>query len=202
MMFSMIRLAFGGIAFLVIFALIRWKKTTHRRRWSVVAFVAVILIITITALVPIENMFITWHSLESAYSYNHTGNISIVVSGEKSDFVVGKEAEVDAYTIIPKKADGWSLGMGTDINCIFQTTSDGIDISVYRYKKSDDYYIVVFNANGGTSDIMDNRDSVFQYSETVIEALDETFYTYYAYVRDFNDQYSITIDDRTIEIRG
>ena len=202
MMFSMIRLAFGGIAFLVIFALIRWKKTTHRRRWSVVAFVAVILIITITALVPIENMFITWHSLESAYSYNHTGNISIVVSGEKSDFVVGKEAEVDAYTIIPKKADGWSLGMGTDINCIFQTTSDGIDISVYRYKKSDDYYIVVFNANGGASDIMDNRDSVFQYSETVIEALDETFYTYYAYVRDFNDQYSITIDDRTIEIRG
>lgn len=202
MMFSMIRLAFGGIAFLVIFALIRWKKTTHRRRWSVVAFVAVILIITITALVPIENMFITWHSLESAYSYNHTGNISIVVSGEKSDFVVGKEAEVDAYTIIPKKADGWSLGMGTDINCIFQTTSDGIDISVYRYKKSDDYYIVVFNANSGASDIMDNRDSVFQYSETVIEALDETFYTYYAYVRDFNDQYSITIDDRTIEIRG
>ena len=201
-MFSMIRLAFGGIAFLVIFALIRWKKTTHRRRWSVVAFVAVILIITITALVPIENMFITWHSLESAYSYNHTGNISIVVSGEKSDFVVGKEAEVDAYTIIPKKADGWSLGMGTDINCIFQTTSDGIDISVYRYKKSDDYYIVVFNANSGASDIMDNRDSVFQYSETVIEALDETFYTYYAYVRDFNDQYSITIDDRTIEIRG
>lgn len=45
---------------------------------------------------------------------------------------------------------------------------------------------------------MDNRDSTFQYSETTIEALDETFYTYYAYVHGFNQQYSITVNGRTI----
>lgn len=198
MLFSIIRLALGGLVFLIICGLIRKKKIMYSRRWTVIAFVSAILLTTIAALIPIENLFITFSSPDSAYHYNHLGKVRLIVPGQQTDFVVGNDGESDIYVIVPKKSDRWQIGMGTDLKCAFQTTSEGIDLYVYQYKKSDDYYVIVFDANGGASNIMDNRDSTFQYSETTIEALDETFYTYYAYVHGFNQQYSITVNGRTI----
>lgn len=202
MLFSIVRLAFGGLAFLIIFGFIRKNKTRNSRRWIVIALISTIVLTTITAFIPIENLFVTFSSPESAYHYNHLGEVKAMVAGQQTDLVVGNDGESDIYVIVPKKSDRWQLGMGTDLSCTVQTTSAGINICVYQYKKSDEYYIVVFNADGGAADIMDNRDSEFQRSETAIEALDETFYTYYAYVRNFDDQYSITVNNRTIKICG
>ena len=154
MLFSIIRLALGGLVFLIICGLIRKKKIMNSRRWTVIAFVSAILLTTIAALIPIENLFITFSSPDSAYHYNHLGKVRLIVPGQQTDFVVGNDGESDIYVIVPKKSDRWQIGMGTDLKCAFQTTSEGIDLYVYQYKKSDDYYVIVFDANGGASNII------------------------------------------------
>lgn len=201
MLFVIIRLGFWGIAFIISFFLIRKSSVIHKRRWSIVALVAAIILTTISALLPIENAFITFSSPESAYHYRNSGDVKLVVDGEKTDLVVGTKGDEDIYAIVPKSNNGWKLGTGLDTKRMIQTISDGVIIYVYQYKNTDDYYITVFDANGGSTDITDNRDSEFKYLETYNSALNETFYTYYAYIGGFDNQYALTVNGTSIKVQ-
>ena len=93
MLFVFIRLAFWGIAFVIGFCLIRKSRVKNRKRWSMIALIAAVAMVTIIALIPFENVFVTFSSPESDYQYNHSGKAELVISGEKTDFVVS--AKVD-----------------------------------------------------------------------------------------------------------
>lgn len=201
MLFTIIRLGFWGAAFIISFVLIKKSRVIHKRRWSIVALVAAIILTTISALLPIENAFITFSSPESAYRYNNFGDVKLIVNGGKTDFIVGANGDEDVYAIVPKSNNGWKLGTGVETKRILQTVSDGVVIYVYQYKNTDDYYITVFDTNGGSSDIMDNHDSEFKYLETYNNALNETFYTYYAYIGGFDDQYALTVNGKSIKVQ-
>ena len=75
---------------------------------------------------------------------------------------------------------------------------DWIIIYVYQYQHSDDYYVTVLDTNGGKLEITDNRDSKFQYMEQENSVLNESFYTYYTYIKGFDDQYTLTVNDKVI----
>ena len=93
MLFVFIRLAFWGIAFVIGFCLIRKSRVKNRKRWSMIALIAAVAMVTIIALIPFENVFVTFSSPESAYHYNHSGKAELVISGEKPDFVVSDKGD-------------------------------------------------------------------------------------------------------------
>ena len=198
----MIRLAFGSITFIIVFLLIRKSGVIHKRRWSIITFVIAIILTTISALIPIENALITFSSPKSAYNYNNSGDVKLIVDGKKTDFVVGAKGDTDIYAIIPKANSGWKIGMGLDTKRIIQTISDGITIYVYQYKNTNDYYITIFDTKGGSLDITDNRNSKFKYLDKSNSSLGRMFYTYYAYINEFNDQYALTINGKLIKIQN
>lgn len=202
MFFIMIRLAFGSITFIIGFLLIRKSGVIHKRRWSIITFVIAIILTTISALIPIENALITFSSPKSAYNYNNSGDVKLIVDGKKTDFVVGAKGDTDIYAIIPKANSGWKIGMGLDTKRIIQTISDGITIYVYQYKNTNDYYITIFDTKGGSLDITDNRNSKFKYLDKSNSSLGRMFYTYYAYINEFNDQYALTINGKLIKIQN
>lgn len=193
MLFIIVRFLFGIIIFIACLFFIRKLHAIHKRWRFAVAFVAAAMGITILALLPVENAFLAFSSPQSAYQYNHTGNVKLIVSGKITDFVVGAKGDVDEYTILPKSDDGWKLGMGFDTKRIHQTISDGVVIYVYQYKNSDDYYITILDTDGGPLELTDNRNSDFQCLEHKDEVLRTTFYTYYAYVHDYDDSYALTV---------
>lgn len=202
MLFVIIRLVLWSIAFIISLLLIRKSRAIHKRRWSIVAFVVTVILTTISALIPIENALITFSSPESAYNYNNSGNIKLIVDGEKTNFVIGTKGDTDIYAIVPKSNGGWKIGMGLDTKKVIQTISDGITIYVYQYKNTNDYFITVLDTKGGSSDITDNLHSEFKYLEKSNSTLGKTFYTYYAYINDFNDQYALTVNDKLIKIQN
>lgn len=165
-----------------------------------VALVVAVILTTISALIPIENALITFSSPESAYNYNNSGNVRFMVDGKKTDFVVGAKGDADVYLIIPKSSNGWKLGMGLDTKRVFQTISNGITIYVYQYKNTDEYYITVLDTNGGSTNITDNHNSEFKCLEKSNNTIGKTFYTYYAYVNNFDDQYTLTVNGNSIKI--
>lgn len=200
MLFVTIRLIFWGLAFIICFLLIKKSHIINKRKWSLVAFVVAIILTTVSALIPIEDAFVTFSSPESAFGYVNTGNVKLVVSGKKTDFVIAGKSNTDIYVIIPKSNIGWKLGLGLDTKRIIQKISDGITIYVYQYKNSDDYYITVFDTNGGTSEITDNHGSEFYYLDKTNNALNKTFYIYYAYVENLNDTYILTVNGKVISV--
>lgn len=122
------------------------------------------------------------------------------MDGEKASFSVGTKGDTNVYSIVPKSSNGWKLGMGLDTKRPFQKIYNDIAIYVYQYKSTDDYYITVTDTNGGSLDITDNRKSKFKYLEKSNSTLNKTFYTYYAYINGFDDQYAITVNGKQIKI--
>ena len=55
---------------------------------------------------------------------------------------------------------------------------------------------------GIMSEVCDNYDSQFYYLDEVNETLDKVFYTYYAYVQNLNDDYSITLNGKAIALHN
>ena len=198
MLFIIIRFVFWSLFLVICCYLIKKSHVIRKRKWLLIAFVTIVLLITASDLIPVENIFVTFPSPESAYNYNNSGDVKLVVDGEKTDFIVGLKGDTTVYTIVPKSEGGWKLGMALNTKRVFQMIYDGIIIYVYQYQHSDDYYVTVLDTNGGKLEITDNRDSKFQYMEQENSVLNESFYTYYTYIKGFDDQYTLTVNDKVI----
>ena len=191
MLFGLIRVALGAIIFLFSFLLIQRSRICHKRTWIVSAFIITIALAAASAFIPVEDTFVTFSSAEKAYHYNHSGSVMLEVSGKKTSFLVGKRGNAYEYAIIPKVEHGWKLGLGADIEQVGQIASDGVFIQVYKHKKSEECFIVV---QGGMADISDMQNSEFLYLEEKNRALNNSFYTYYAYIGNLNDEYALTVN--------
>lgn len=202
MLFITVRLIFWSIVFVACFIYIKRSHIIRKRQWYLISFIIVTILTTLSALVPIENAFITFPSLESAYSYTHLEEAKLIVNGNKTDFVIGQKGDTYTYTIIPKSDKGWKLTRGTDIKQTNNIVHEGYIIYVYQYKNSDDYYITVLDTKGGESKITDNHNSKFYYLNKTNSTLNQTFYTYYAYINNLDDQYTIEINDLKIKVKN
>lgn len=202
MFFVIIRLAFGMLVFGMCFFLIKKSQLIHKRKWCFVSFLTTVILITVSALIPLENVFITFSSPESAYHYNHFGNVRMVVHGKRTDFVVGEQNDTNIYAIVPKSDSGWKLGMGLDTKRIVQTISDRVTIYVYQYKNTNDYYITALDTSGGSLEITDRYGAKFQCLETVNSTLNKIFYTYYASINNFDDQYTLNVNGNMIIVKN
>ncbi len=198
MLFNIVRFSFCGIAFLFAVILIRKSHMRRKRTWTIIAFIAAVVVLTASALIPVENAFLSFASPEAAYRYNHSGAVMLEINGEKTTFLVGEKGDTYEYAIIPKAKDGWKLGVGSDVDRVVQTVSNGITVQVYQYKKTGEHYIVVQDTNGGASSISDTQNSEFLHLEKTNSVLNKVFFTYYAFINDFGDGYALTVNGKLI----
>lgn len=199
MFYVMFRFLFWILLLVIFLLLIKKLHINHKFRWTAITFMITLVLTTIVYLFPIENAFMTFSSPQSAYRYNHFGYVNLVINGKQTDFVVASNGDTDLYTIVPKTKEGWKIGMGSDTRIISRIITDGIVVYVYQYKNSDDYYIIISNTNEGPLKISDSRGSKFISSNKTSSAVNKDYYTYYAYINNFNDMYEVIIDDKVVE---
>ena len=194
-MFGLFRTIFWGI---VLFGGLYVVKKKKAKKYQLILFVTCILVLwSVSGLLPVENIFITFSSPEKAYEYVNSEKIQLVVGGDHTTFVVGKESPRKyVYLIIPKSDSGWKIGRGLDTKLIKQKVVDEIVVRVYQYRNTDDYYVTVSDVRGNVVDINDNNDSIFH----VLEEIKGGYYTYYAYVNKITDQYSITVNGEEVKL--
>lgn len=191
----------GGLFLGVGLLLTKKRNGIATRRQLRILIIGAIVLISISVFFPIENTFLTFSSPQTSYAYNHLGKVELVVDGEKTSFVVAKKDDGDAYAMIPKCKNGWKLGMGFRTNRVLRKLDDGIVIYVYQDSNTEDAYLTVQDMDGNPIEIADSFGSKFASTEQFYGALDRTFYTYYAYIRDFKGQYTLTVNGKTIQIQ-
>ena len=200
-MFYTIRAIIGIVLFIICLIIINKKRfLAHKRRLTIVSFIMVLLLTTVTFFVPVENLFITFPTLESSYKYNNSNCIDLIVDGEKSAFVVGSQNDIDNYFIVPKSNDGWKLGMGFNKKIIEKKILDDIIIYLYQYKGTNDYYITIFNVKRDSLNISDSINSKFQYTEKYNNVECKNYYAYFAYIGNLNYNYTLTVNGKTIKM--
>lgn len=194
-MFGIVRLILGCI-FLGCSVIIIKFNMNRKRVGFIISLVISVVLVAVLSFLPLENYFITFDSPKKAYEYYNLGksDIELVVEGDESDFVVNRVNETDTYLIIPKSEDGWKIGIGSNTKRIIQKHSDEIVIYIYQYKNTNDYFITIFNTDGGGLNLSDNYNTKFYSLEKNNNILGKTFVTYYAHVPYFNHQYSILVD--------
>ena len=199
-MYHVIRLIIGCI-FLVCSIIAIKNSKVIRKHILYIAFASLsVLLIVVLTFLPFENLFITFASPKAAYEYFNLGksNIELIVEGDDCDFIVDRKNDSDTYLIIPKTADGWKIGVGSNTKTIVQKLSNGIVLYVYQYKDTNDYFITILDTNGGESTVSDEYNTKFFSLERYNDSLEKNFVTYYAHITNLDPRYSVIVNDNKI----
>ena len=198
-MYSVVRIIIGFV-FLGLSIIVIKIKTIRKRILNIVFTSMLIVLIAVLSFLPFENLFVTFDSAKAAYDYYNWGksNIELVVEGNNCDLIIDRQKDVDTYLIIPKTADGWKIGIGLDTKRVVQKVSNGITVYVHQYKNTNDYFVTIFDTNGGKATISDDYNTMFYSLEKTNAALEKTFVVYYGHISDFDSKYHIVVNGSEI----
>ena len=199
-MYNIIRLIIGCIFLVCSVTTIKKSKVIRKHILYVVFTSLSVLLIVMLAFLPFENLFVIFDSPKAAYEYFNLGksNIELIIEGDDCDFIIDRKNDSDTYLIIPKTADGWKIGVGSNTKRIVQKLSNGIVLYVYQYKNTSDYFMTILDTNGGESTVLDEYNTKFFSLERYNDSLGKTFVTYYAHITNLNPQYSVIVNDNKI----
>ena len=199
-MYNIIRFVIGCIFLVCSITAIKKSKLIRKHMLYIVFASLSVLLIVVLAFLPLENLFITFDSPKAAYEYFVLGksNIELIVEGEDCDFVIDRKNDSDTYLIIPKTADGWKIGIGSNTKRTVQKLSNGIVLYVYQYKNTSDYFITILDTNGGEATVSDEYNTKFFSLERYNDSLGKKFVTYYAHITNLNPQYGVIVNDNKI----
>ncbi|MBQ9859461.1 MAG: hypothetical protein IJO76_02135 [Clostridia bacterium] len=193
-MFSVVRSVLAGVVVSLLLLLIhRYKPLT--KKIAIGSAIGWIVLSLALSFLPFENSFVTFSSPEAAYKYYYpTASPYQIIKGNESDLVLGDGRDgTTTILIVPKNEDGWKVGIGSEINTVYNGIAGTLPVQIHRYKDSNDYYITVFGEHGKELSISDNRGSTFA-SDLQLRNV------YRAHIADMNRQYELTVNGEKIDL--
>lgn len=195
-MYGAIRVILVFLAFVLVL-----KKVELNKVKRTVLLVLTVLVCTISAFVPVENLFVDFSSPEAVYKYRNlqAPEELTVVYGEESAMVIAQKDQ-SSYNVryTPKSEDGWKIGNALNVKSVYCESKDDFIIDVKRYGKTTDYYIEVKSTGKQIEKITDSENSEFIVVGEAENDTDSEIVIYYTAVQNFNNQYWIEIDGEKI----
>jgi hypothetical protein len=196
-MYGLIRILLGGIPCIISWIFIN-KRKKENKKLKILCLVLCLALTFVMYFVPFENLFVTFESANSAYSYCNWGNkeLSFILTGTDCDFLVSDNGKALEYLILPKTEQGWKIGRAVQTKEIFEKLEEDAFISVFKHKSSEDCFVAVTNLKDIPLNIFDNLDTeFFPYQSkswgTVI---------YYGYLKGIPSGYSLNINGKVVEV--
>lgn len=137
-----------------------------------------------------------FNSAEDAYEQIYSGTVYAVVEGQQTDYVIGNKKQM----VLKKTEKGWKKPIVSILTAKSIRKVGTITIQVSQYNFSDEYYVTISDFDKTNPDIKDNYNSQFYEVFHEGEGLDKTIRGYFAYVNQIEDDYTITVNDETINI--
>lgn len=193
-MYGLIRFIIAALILFAAVIIIKKLKPKKDRELTACAVIFSILVATVTSFFPFENAFITFSSPESAYRYTEITKSDMIIEGKTTDLVVGSRNNAERLTILQKTEAGWKLGRKSRIKMVSNNTNNGISVTIYRYKTSDDFFVMIFGENGKPLQVNDTLDSEIFSITRASSVFDDGLTTYYLTVHKPDLKYRITVN--------
>ena len=201
-MFGTVRLIILCITFAIFYLLLCRCVKIRPLLSKVISLLLSTSIIILSIYFPIENYLVTFDSPQSVYEYYYlSAPDSInVIPGVECDLVIGTSANKNTFMFAPKTRYGWKIGNGLNLMILVNKTFDNILVQVYKYKDTNDYFILALDTCGGLSDVKDAYDSSFFIIETdtVLTYNKKPLIKYYTNINGFDPDYWIEFNEQTI----
>ena len=142
---------------------IRRSRIKRKRAVSVISVVLILCLISLTAVFPIENLFVHFETPESAFRYASSGTIVNTIPGSDSCLVVySTGSNTYRETIFPMSEQGYQLPNFYGVRTVSDGEAEGGSHVVLQYSASNDRYACwVLYSPGVTAEAAGNSDSAF-----------------------------------------
>ena len=203
-LYSIIRCIFIVCSIFLIFIIA--NKTKKRTIALILGFVLLISVIAVDFRFPVENSFISFKTVKQAFSYSNKGEIIYTVEGSESGLIIYSDDETIGLCFLPKTPKNrWKIDSALSFNTVYDKITNvkntDYNITIYRMKKTNDYYIS-FDAW-----FVDEKPVVSDNKTTDLKCVERTYsntskksYSFYGYVEDIDDDYKIQVNGETINI--
>ncbi len=202
-MFDFIRLFIGILLLALTLFFICRTSSKHKRRLVILTVVALFALLTISGMLPPENLFVTFESPESALRYHQNDTAELVLYGEESCMVIYKtKGNTWTHAFYPKDENGYKLPTWLISQRVAYRFDAEATIQVYRIKGTEDHYvsaslsspdILAFDENGEQIEVEIVRHE-FEGSEYFDRG------SYYFYLPSFSDGYYLTVGGEIIQM--
>lgn len=149
MYFILIRIVILSLFVAIVF-LARYKSKksfAEKIHFAIGVFSVGIVLATLSAIFPFENVFITFETAQEAFSYACTGEAEYKLEGEDSClFVYSKDDNTYSHFIVKKENGGYKIANQYSLKTLSKNFSEAGHFVIYRVKNSEDYY-VFFSVN-------------------------------------------------------
>lgn len=184
------------IALFLISIIILKKYKILTKKTIIVLLVTTLLLSEVSCLIPVENTFMKFSTIESVYNYMglKNKNIKHIIDGNKTVFVVNsdkKDSSSTSWYIVLKTDDGYKINVGSDKSSISMTKD--FSVSLTTDKRTGDTYIIVTSNKEKPLDLQDNHNSDFVNTNFI-----PLFgYEYTAFIGNIDENYQLTVNGIT-----
>lgn len=202
MLFNVIRILLFFIFSVFIVIGIRKTKIVKKKIVSFLLVFLCIILISISGILPVENLIISFKSPESVFNYTHLGKINDIVYGEKSCMIVYSEGEDKSGNyIIPKSEKGYKIpNYFTVKNVSHKFSKDGC-FDVYNVLETDDYYIFgSIISKDSTITIFDNNNKPIKNLVINMANTDTKTVFFYDFSKNISDEYYLIINNQKVTV--
>lgn len=144
MLFISLRiLAWVALAIPCIFA-IRRSSAVRKRALMIASVVLLMLLMSLTAMFPVENLFLRFDTPEDVFHYTNTGDIYGRVDGDSSSMILyATSPNTIGKYIVPKADTGYVIPAYLSSKAVWDSISSNGIVKVYLQKGTQDHYVMV-----------------------------------------------------------
>lgn len=199
MLYGLFRIIFGGIVFTISLLVLKRTRFFNKK----IVFLTLILyaiIISVFALFPVENLFISFKTPENVLNYYSIskGKVDDIIYGSDSCMLIYSEgSNVGGYFIIPKSKSGYKIPSFMSVSRILRDRH----FTVYNIVGTNDYYVYgVAVSEDDEINIIDSNDNEVKSIITQIKNTSTKIIWTYSFVENFTTEYYILINGEKIMV--
>lgn len=152
-----------------------------------------VLCFTILWFIPFENSFLSFSTVQEAYSYYSNDDIEVMIEGQDTCLIVTKNKKSRQMLIFQKQENEWKIKNGFNVTISSLNSPDKTFFYLLYDADYKDRYIKISDAFNSELDISDNFGTVFQ---------KDSKNNYYAYIADYSDNYSVNINGKEVILQN
>lgn len=203
MWYLLIRITICIILFFIVLILLRKRRIIKKGYSLIFVVLSFVTITTLTYFIPIENLFINFSTPQEVFKYSTIGNLQKVIFGENSAMIMYSSGTGNDNSLqyIPRDNEGWKIGTSYSHSQVAVASNKDYYINIENIRDTDDFYVVIHESFAkNRKEIKDNQNSQFGYREVKNVRTDTYHYIYYAYVKNIDNNYTISIQGKDIPI--